>query len=104
VPLRVGSRMTGALTLYSAEPNAFQGVDLGLLELFATLAALALADAQRADQLQSALASRDLLGQAKGILMERLRLDSGQAFDRLSRASQTTNTKVTAVAEHLVRT
>lgn len=104
VPLRVGSRTTGALTLYSAERDAFDGVDLSYVELFATLAALALADAQRADQLRTALASRDVLGQAKGILMERFRIDADEAFTRLSTASQVTNTKVTVVAEHLVAT
>lgn len=104
VPLRVGDRTTGALSLYSAQQNAFEDADLAYVELFATLAALALADAQRADQLRTALASRDVLGQAKGILMERMRLSADQAFATLSNASQTTNTKVTTVAEHLVST
>ncbi|SHF71582.1 GAF domain-containing protein [Jatrophihabitans endophyticus] len=104
VPLQVESRMTGALSLYSSQPDAFRGADLAFTEVFATLAAVALAEAQRADQLRSALTSRDLLGQAKGILMERDRVDPDEAFRRLSAASQTTNTKVTVVAEHLVRT
>lgn len=104
VPLRVGNRTTGALSLYSTRLDAFDGVDLHYVELFATLAALALADAQRAAQLRTAMLSRDTLGQAKGILMERRRISADEAFALLSTSSQTTNTKVTAVAEHLVRT
>lgn len=104
VPLKIGTRTTGALSLYSARVDAFDGVDLAFVELFATLAALSMAEAQRADQLRTALASRDVLGQAKGILMERFRISADEAFARLSAASQTTNTKVTAVAEHLVST
>lgn len=104
VPLWVESRTTGALSLYSRKAGAFDEADLAWAELFATQAALALADAQRTDQLRTALASRDLLGQAKGILMERIRIDADTAFDLLTQASQTTNTKVRDVAEHLVRT
>jgi AmiR/NasT family two-component response regulator len=50
------------------------------------------------DHLQTALASRDVIGQAKGILMERHGIDADEAFERLVRISQTTNTKLHAVA------
>lgn len=104
LPLRIEERTTGALSLYSSRPAVFDDVELGFVNLFATHAALALAEAQRVDQLRTALTSRDLLGQAKGVLMERFRIDADEAFRRLSEASQTTNTKVTTVADHLVRT
>ncbi|MDQ2796244.1 MAG: GAF and ANTAR domain-containing protein [Actinomycetota bacterium] len=104
VPLVLDDRTAGTLSLYSSRPGAFDDADLGFTELFATHAALALGEAQRTEQLHHALASRDLLGQAKGILMERLRIGPDAAFAELSVASQATNQKVVAVADHLVRT
>jgi AmiR/NasT family two-component response regulator len=48
--------------------------------------------------------NRDLIGQAKGILMERFKVTSDQAFAVLAKVSQDTNRKVSAVAEDLART
>lgn len=61
-----------------------------------------LADSGRA--LQQALLSRDVIGQAKGILMERLRITPDDAFDVLRRASQSLNLKLREVASHLAET
>lgn len=94
----------GALNLYSPRPGAFGGreaEEIGLL--FAAHAAVAMADAQDIASLHLAVASRDLIGQAKGILMERYGLDGDQAFALLVRTSQTTNTKLVEIAEFLVR-
>ncbi len=55
-------------------------------------------------QLELAVASRDVIGQAKGILMERFRLSADQAFDLLRHRSQHLNLKLFEVAEHLART
>ena len=55
-------------------------------------------------QLHTALDSRDVIGQAKGILMERYRLTPDGAFALLARASQDTNVKLRAVAAELCRT
>ncbi|MET8360546.1 ANTAR domain-containing protein [Micromonospora sp. NPDC005171] len=63
-----------------------------------------MADAQRQQQLTQAVATRDLIGQAKGILMERHKLTGDQAFGLLLRVSQHTNTKLGEVAAYLVRT
>jgi len=49
------------------------------------------------------LSTRDVIGQAKGILMERQRLSAGDAFDLLRRASQRLNRKLADIAEHLAR-
>jgi GAF domain-containing protein len=103
-PLWVNDRSMGTLTLYSRQPAAFSERDTQLMELFAALAALALAEAQRAEQLREAIVSRDLIGQAKGILMERYQVDAGAAFAVLTRTSQATNVKVAAVARRLVET
>ena len=52
--------------------------------------------------LRIALKTRDVIGQAKGILMERHGLDADEAFDRLTTMSQDANIKLRDVAEHLV--
>jgi AmiR/NasT family two-component response regulator len=72
--------------------------------LLATFAALALAEAQRAEQMQVALASRDVIGQAKGILMERHRITAQAAFSVLSRASHAANRKLSDIARDFVDT
>ena len=53
-------------------------------------------------QLRQALQSRDVIGQAKGILMERRGISADEAFDVLRRASQSLNIKLTTVAQTLV--
>jgi AmiR/NasT family two-component response regulator len=70
----------------------------------ATLAAFALAESRRAAQLERALQSRDVIGQAKGILMHRHALTADQAFQMLVRASQRTNTKLVDVAVEVTET
>lgn len=68
----------------------------------ATHAAVALiADDERL-QFQSALASRDIIGQAKGMIMERFAVDAVRAFELLRSLSQNTNTRLAEVAEELV--
>jgi AmiR/NasT family two-component response regulator len=70
--------------------------------LFASHAALAFGRARQTEQLHRALASRDVIGQAKGILMERFCIDSVAAFAMLVKASQDTNVKIADVARFLV--
>ena len=52
--------------------------------------------------MESALASRDIIGQAKGMLMERYHFDAIRAFDLLARLSQEANTKLADIARELV--
>ncbi|MGY1672202.1 GAF and ANTAR domain-containing protein [Geodermatophilus sp. SYSU D00710] len=59
---------------------------------------------QQVHHLQTALASRAVIDQAKGILMERFRFTATQAFDVLARVSNETNTKLRDVAARLVDT
>ncbi len=56
------------------------------------------------DHLYAALANRLIIGQAQGLLMERLDLDAGQAFEHLKRASMHLNRKLISIAEEIVRT
>jgi AmiR/NasT family two-component response regulator len=55
-------------------------------------------------RLHAALATREVIGQAQGILMERERISSSEAFDVLRRASQHLNVKLRDVAQDLVDT
>jgi GAF domain-containing protein len=104
VPLSVDRTRLGTLSLYASRPGAFDEIHLRIAELYATHAALALADANRTEQLSAALHNRDTIGQAKGILMERHRLTAEAAFDLLSAASQASNRKLIVIASHLVDT
>jgi AmiR/NasT family two-component response regulator len=54
--------------------------------------------------LHTALDRRLVIGQAQGILMERLGIDSGQAIDYLKRMSTHRNQKLFGIAEDIVRT
>ena len=101
----------GALNLYARDPMAFSAVDQGRGILLASLAGLAFTAAQshedeerKALQLQTALATREMIGQAQGILMERERISPDQAFDVLRQASQHLNVKLRVVAQGLVDT
>lgn len=104
VPLWVTDAELGSLSLYADEAGAFGERETRAAELVATLGALAIADVDRAENLRRALQNRDVIGQAKGILMERLRITSDQAFAMLSQASQATNRKVAVVAEEFTNT
>jgi hypothetical protein len=70
--------------------------------MLATHAAAVLVAADRRHQFESALASRDIIAQAKGIIMERFSLDANQAFQLLRRLSQNQNTAVRVIAAGLV--
>lgn len=104
IPLHADDHRLGTLSLYAEAVAAFSANDLRMAELFATHAALALSDAQRIENLTIALHNRDLIGQAKGILVERLRITPSRAFEHLAEVSQTANLKLSAVAQHLVDT
>lgn len=108
---RLSEEPVSALNLYARLPAAFGATDRAQGLIFASLAGLALDLAgERADDLlrfanlQEALRTRELIGQAQGILIERERITSDQAFDVLRRASQHLNIKVREVALTLVET
>ena len=100
-PLWINERTLGTLSLYAAHPGAFGKHDERIIELFATLAALALAEAQRTDHLRAALLNRDVIGQAKGIIMVRYDLDADAAFRTLNRLSQAQNVKLSEIARQV---
>jgi hypothetical protein len=101
----------GSLNSYGVTPDAFTETaqEIGLvLAAHASVAARAV-DERSALQslgrdLQQALSSRDVIGQAKGILMERLKVTPEDAFDLLRRSSQQLNIKLREVAQGLAAT
>jgi GAF domain-containing protein len=110
LPLLAGGTL-GALNLYARSPLAFTAVDRARALILAAFAGMALTAAttnesaeRRADDLHGALASRELIGQAQGILIERNRITATQAFDVLRRASQHMNVKLREVAQTLIDT
>jgi GAF domain-containing protein len=97
-------RTMGALNLMSSRPAAFDDDSLSYAALFAALAAVALNAAETEESLQLALKSRDIIGQAMGILMERHRITDREAFQRLSLASQNLNVRLKDLANQIVFT
>jgi GAF domain-containing protein len=94
----------GALNLYSPRPAGFDAETRGEGLAFAAQAAVALRSAQTEQHLRSAMATRNTIGMAQGILMERLKITPDQAFGVLSRLSQEHNVKLRDVARRLVET
>ncbi len=97
-----GHHRYAALTLYARDAGAFTDEARLVAALFAPQAATLLYGAESAAGLDRALSSRDVIGQAKGVLMERRALGADEAFRQLVRASQDTNMKLSAVARWVV--
>lgn len=91
----------GALNLFGSDVGVFDAESERIGALVAAHAAVAVAGSQQVTQLTLALDTRDLIGQAKGILMERYKITAQQAFLLLSRASSELNIKLRDVAERL---
>jgi len=104
LPLYVDQHRLGSLSLYGKATGAFQGHPTHLAELFAAHAALALSEAQRGEHLRRALENRDLIGQAKGVLMARFGITADRAFELLSEGSQRSNRKLVDIAEAVTMT
>lgn len=107
VPLVLGEHPLGALNLYSGS-RSFGSDDESAAAEVALQAAIVLANArdyQRAQdlvtQLREALDSRDVIGQAKGIIMEREHCGPEQAFQILRSVSQRRNIKLRDVAKQV---
>ncbi|BBY85715.1 GAF and ANTAR domain-containing protein [Mycolicibacterium tokaiense] len=93
-----------ALNLFSTTASAFDGDTQTLAATLATHAALALIAQDREAQFQSALASRDAIGQAKGMLMERFGVDAVRAFELMRHLSQESNTPIVTIAARIITT
>jgi GAF domain-containing protein len=102
VPLFVEGNRYGALNVYSTDLHAFTDDDETVGMLLASHAAIALHGRRTVANLRNAMDIRDLVGQAKGILMERYGIGQHDAFDLLTASSQATNRKLTDIARALV--
>ena len=110
-PLVAGDSALGAMKVYAIAPGAYGPREEHVLGLLAAQASVLIANVQShenahrlSDGLAAALQSRDLIGQAKGILMQRDGVDEDTAFAMLATASQHQNRKLTDVARALVET
>ena len=92
----------GALNLFSSERDSVGAEGVAVGAMLATHAAVVLMSSDRQRQFESALASRDLIGQAKGVLMAKLAVDAVRAFDLIVKQSQNTNTTVRVVAQQVI--
>jgi GAF domain-containing protein len=111
IPLPFQGVSIGAVNNYSGEPDSFGEQDLVLGEEVAGWVAFAVGNADLAARavedlahMRTAMVSRAVIEQAKGILMERHKVTADQAFTALTRASQNSNIKLRDVADQLVHT
>jgi GAF domain-containing protein len=112
VPLAIEDpQVAGALNIYARQPNAFDEDSRSVATRFAPYAAVAAGNLslyqralKRADSLEAALASRAVIEQAKGILMQRHKVTADEAFHILAWASIRTHIKVRYLAENLIHT
>ncbi len=103
------AQSAGALTLYSRTAGGLTADDRDAALLLVTHGSLAIARCRAVEQadlsrvdLNRAIESRDLIGQAKGILMKRQDISADAAFDLLRRTSQDRNVKVVDLARTIV--
>lgn len=104
--IRLGSRdgsYTG-LNLYASVPRAFDDDPSGVARLFASHAKVALGFARELDTLKGAVGTRQVIGEAIGIVIERYGLTEERAFEFLIRLSQTSNVRLRDVAVEIVKT
>ncbi len=92
---------TATLGLYSEVPGAFDDESVSMGLIFATHTGLVWNMMRRDQQFRSALASRDVIGQAKGRMIERFNIDDTQAFAMLKLMSQDSNTPIAQVAQRI---
>jgi GAF domain-containing protein len=102
--LYTAQRTAGALNIFSFKPSAFDAESEAIGSVLAAHAAAAIVASRQGEQLQSALSSRDLIGQAKGIIMERYNVDAIRAFDMLRELSQSGNVKLVDIAKQVIDT
>ena len=100
--LWVAGETMGALNVYAETANAFGPGSRAIGLVFAAHSSVAWNAARRDEQFKKALGSRDVIGQAKGMLMERYGVNAIQAFDLLRKLSQDSNTPLIEIAADLV--
>lgn len=102
--LYTSQRTAGALNLFGFQPTQWSADAVTTGTVLAAHAAAAVMAHWQGEQLNSALASRDRIGQAKGIIMERFGVDDVRAFELLRKLSQDSNTPLVQVAHQVIET
>ncbi len=92
----------GGINMYSTSGPGLSAEAIELAELFATHASIALGRKRYEHQLAEAVASRQVIGTAVGLLMERYQIPEERAFQFLVRTSRTSNHKVRLIAQEVV--
>jgi transcriptional regulator with GAF, ATPase, and Fis domain len=109
VPMRLRTDVIGALNLFGTRPGALGEDTLRLGRALADVATIGLLQARAirqretlADQLQTALNSRIVIEQAKGVIAERRHLDMDQSFTLLRSTARTNNRRLSDLARAVV--
>jgi Response regulator with putative antiterminator output domain len=108
-PMRLRSEVIGALNLFDTRPGALPDDTVRLGQAMADVATIGLLQARAIDrrntlteQLQTALNSRILIEQAKGVLAERRQIDMEQAFTLLRTEARNANRRLSELARAVV--
>jgi len=109
VPLNAFGETIGVINIYRERAVAWTDEDVGAAQILASMGAGYILNANQlkaqhnlSEQLHSAIESRDLIGQAKGIIMAQAQIDSDAAFEVLRQRSQDQNRKLRDIAEEVV--
>src|SRR4051812_10782142 len=94
----------GGLNLYSTDSESVPSDAVAIAGMFASHAAIALGHARDRENLGEAVTSRQLIGQAIGLVMQRYGIDEKRAFDFLVRAASAAEVKVRVIAQEIVDT
>jgi GAF domain-containing protein len=100
--LFIAGETMGALNVYAETPGVFGPETREIGQIFAVHSSVAWNSARRDAQFKQALSSRDTIGQAKGMIMERYSVDAIRAFEMLRKLSQESNVPLTQIAAELV--
>ncbi|BBY85629.1 hypothetical protein MTOK_14110 [Mycolicibacterium tokaiense] len=102
--LYTSARTAGALNLFGVQPKTWSPEEVTTGSVLAAHAAAAVVAHWQGAQLESALLSRDRIGQAKGIIMERFDVDDVRAFEMMRKLSQDGNTPLVDIAQQVIDT
>jgi hypothetical protein len=95
-------RSLGTLTVYSLTPDAFGERDVMMAVLLSSLGGVVLDASQQQAHLREAIRTRQVIGEAIGVLRAQTGVSSDEAFRRLSSASQRTNVKLRDLAVRII--
>jgi transcriptional regulator with GAF, ATPase, and Fis domain len=109
LPMRLRTEVIGALNLFDINPVTLDEAQLRIGQALADVATIGLLQHRAihardvlTEQLQTALNSRILIEQAKGVLAERLQLDVAEAFTVLRHGARSHNRRLSELAQAIV--